>query len=118
MNEYITNPLQRAVAAAIGFPTTEELLCEGHTVNLKDLRDSIGSRLVIEERKLCMSHVRSLASSIMKHGAVILPIILEHKNDEYVVKDGFHRLAAIELVKKQNPNANVSVRVKLDNSNK
>lgn len=118
MTEYITNPLQRAVTAAIGFLTTEELLCEGHTVNLKDLRDSIGFRLVIEEKKLCMSHVRSLASSIMKHGAVILPIIIERKNNEYVVKDGFHRLAAVELVKKQNPDVNVSVRVKLYNSKK
>lgn len=115
MIEYITNPFQRAVAAAIGFPTIENLLCEGHTVSLQNLKDNVGSRLVIPKRSLCMSHVRSLATSILKHGSILLPIILERKDDKYVVKDGFHRLAALDLIKDTHPEVIITVKVKLYN---
>lgn len=101
-----------AVAAAIGFPTTESLLCDGHTVNLKDLIEDIGSRLVIPKRSLCMSHVRSLATSILKYGSVLVPIIIERKDDEFVVKDGVHRLAALELIKKSHPEVEIRTKVK------
>ena len=113
MIDVTIHPLQRAVAAAIGFPTTENLLCEGHTVSLQNLKDNVGSRLVIPKRKLCMSHVRSLATSILKHGSILLPIILERKDDEYVVIDGFHRLAALDLIKNMHPEKKIIVKVKL-----
>ena len=62
-----------------------------------------------------MSHVRSLATSILKHGSILLPIILERKDDEYVVKDGFHRLAALELIKDTHPEVMITVKAKLFN---
>lgn len=113
MIDVTIHPLQRAVAAAIGFPTTETLLCEGHTVNLKELNETLGPRLVIPKRLLCMSHVRSLASSIEKHGEVVVPIVIERKDEEYVVKDGFHRLAALDIVRKTRPDMEIVVKVKL-----
>ena len=60
-----------------------------------------------------MSHVRSLATSILKHGSILLPIILERKDDKYVVKDGFHRLAALDLIKSTHQDKEIVVRVKL-----
>ena len=94
------NPILRAVNSAIGFPTVENLLCEGQAVNFYELQEALGNRLIIENRKLCMSHVRSLAASIIDFKAVVIPLTVERKGKNYILTDGYHRLAAMDLVKK------------------
>ena len=103
------NPILRAVNSAIGFPTIEDLLCEGQAVNYYVLQEALGDRLIIENRKLCMSHVRSLAASIIDFKAVVIPLTVERKGDNYLLTDGYHRLAALEMVKKSYPDMYISI---------
>ena len=105
------NPILRAVNSAIGFPTIENLLCEGHAVNYYMLQEALGDRLIIENRKLCMSHVRGLAASIIDFKAVVIPLTVERKGDNYILTDGYHRLAALEMVKKSHPDMYISILV-------
>jgi hypothetical protein len=109
------NPIQRAVNSAIGFPTIEDLLCEGHAVNYYMLQEALGDRLIIENRKLCMSHVRSLAASIIDFKAVVIPLTVERKGNNYILTDGYHRLAALEMVKKSHPDMYISISVLIIN---
>ena len=108
------NPILRAVNSAIGFPTIEDLLCEGHAVNYYMLQ-ALGNRLIIENRKLCMSHARSLAASIIDFKAVVIPLTVERKGDNYILTDGYHRLAALEMVKKSHPDMYISISVLIIN---
>jgi hypothetical protein len=105
------NPILRAVNSAIGFPTIEDLLCEDHAVNYYMLQEALRNRLIIENRKLCMSHVRSLAASIIDFKAVVIPLTVERKGDNYILTDGYHRLAALEMIKKIHPDMYISVSV-------
>ena len=105
------NPILRAVNSAIGFPTIEDLLCEGHAVNYYMLQEALGDRLIIENRKLCMSHVRSLAASIIDFKAVVIPLTVERKDNNFILTDGYHRLAALEMVKKSHPDMYISILV-------
>ena len=105
------NPILRAVNSAIGFPTIENLLCEGHAVNYYILQEALGDRLIIENRKLCMSHVRGLAASIIDFKAVVIPLTVERKGNNYILTDGYHRLAALEMVKKSHPDMYISILV-------
>ena len=105
------NPILQAVNSAIGFPTIEDLLCEGHAVNYNELKEALGSRLIVQDRKLCMSHVRSLATSIIEFKAVVIPLTVERKGNNYILTDGYHRLAALEMVKKSHPDMYISVSV-------
>jgi hypothetical protein len=111
MSPVNNNPILRAVNSAIGFPTIEDLLCEGHAVNYYMLQEALGNRLIIENRKLCMSHVRSLAASIIDFKAVVIPLTVERKDNNFILTDGYHRLAALEMVKKSHPDMYISVSV-------
>ena len=113
MIEAKSHPLLEAVNAVLGFPTTEDLLNEGQTVSLADLTRAIGDRLVLPQGKICKSYVRSLAASIIKHGMVVVPILVAKDGDNYVVVDGLHRLAALEMVKGMEPELIPSARVKM-----
>ena len=103
------NPILNAVNSAIGFPTVENLLCEGQAVYYHELQEALGTRLIIESRKLCMSHVRSLAASIIDFNAVVIPLTVERKGKNYILTDGYHRLAAMDLVKKSHPDIYIYV---------
>ena len=105
------NPILSAVNSAIGFPTIEDLLCEGHAVNYYMLQEALGNRLIIENRKLCMSHVRSLAASIIDFKAVVIPLTVERKGENYILTDGYHRLAALEMIKKSHPDIYITITV-------
>jgi hypothetical protein len=114
MTEKQKHTFIEAVNAAIGFPTVEDLLCEGKAVDLKDLKEAIGSRFILEQRKLCKSHVRRLAASIIKHKMMYVPIGVEPCQGGYKLVDGYHRLAALELIKEQEPLLHISVKVRLN----
>ena len=105
------NPILRAVNSVIGFPTIEDLLSEGHAVNYYMLQEALGDRLIIENRKLCMSHVRSLAASIIDFKAVVIPLTVERKGENYILTDGYHRLAALEMIKKSHPDIYITITV-------
>ena len=105
------NPILRAVNSAIGSLKIEGLLCEGHAVNYYMLQEALGNRLIIENRKLCMSHARGLAASIIDFKAVVIPLTVERKGNNYILTDGYHRLAALEMVKKSHPDMYISVSV-------
>lgn len=92
------NPLLKAVSSILTLPTIEDNLKEGKVVDFYDLKDFLGDRLDIPNRKLCKSHIRSLADSIMAHKEVIVPIIVEAKGNNFEVRDGFHRLAALDII--------------------
>lgn len=109
------NPILRAVNSVIGFPTIEDLLSEGHAVNYYMLQEALGDRLIIENRKLCMSHVRSLAASIIDFKAVVIPLTVERKGNNYNLTDGYHRLAALEMVKNSHPDMYISISVLIIN---
>ncbi len=114
MTQEVSTSLIKAINSIIGFPTIENLLCEGHTVSLTQFKESVGDRFIISNRKLCKSHVRGLAASILKHGRVLLPIIIERTpNNQFVVIDGFHRLAALEMIKNSSPSSVISAYVRL-----
>jgi hypothetical protein len=111
MTRVNNNPILRAVNSAIGFPTIENLLCDGHAVNFRELKDALGDRLIIEDRKLCMSHVRSIATSIVEFKAVLIPLTVEQKDNNYLLIDGYHRVAALNLIKGSLPDMDISVKV-------
>lgn len=116
MTDIVTTytPIQQAVASSVGLPTIEQLLREGHLVSLKALQDEIGDRLVIQPTRLCVGHVRSLASSILKHKEVVVPLLMIERDDQkYEVKDGLHRLAALSLLKETHPEVEIKANVKL-----
>lgn len=95
-------------------PTIEEVLCGGHKVDLTHFKNAVGDRFVLSTRKLCVSHVRSLANSISKYGEVFLPIIIERAGDDkYIVVDGYHRLAALKMIHDAAPDKSVAATVKL-----
>jgi hypothetical protein len=105
------NPLLNAVKAVVKFPTVEDMLCEGRVVNFYMLREVLGNRLVIENRKLCMSHVKSLASSIMELRAVVIPLTVERNGNDYILTDGYHRLAALDMINKIHPDIHISINI-------
>jgi hypothetical protein len=107
------NPILRAVKTAVGFPTYENLLCDGQAVKLNELKGELGSRLVIEDRKLCISHVRSLVASILDYKAVVLPLTVVRQGNCYVLADGFHRIAALDIIKENQPDTEIVTYVKL-----
>ena len=108
-----TDTFLRAVNAAIGFPTIEDLICEGHAVNFLELQEALGDRLILEDRKLCRSHVRSLVTSILEYKAVVLPLILERRGTNYILKDGYHRIAAFNIIRCGHNENNIKVYAKL-----
>jgi hypothetical protein len=105
------NPILRAVNSAIGSLKIEGLLCEGHAVNYYMLKEALGDRMIIEKRRLCMSHVRSLAASIIDFKAVVIPLTVERNGNNYILTDGYHRLAALEMVKKSHPDMYITITV-------
>ena len=109
------NPILRAVNSAIGFPAIENLLCEGHAVNLHELQEAVGARLIFEDRKLCQSHVRSLVTSILEYKAVMLPLVVDRQGINYILKDGYHRMAALNIIRCSHPEIRIKVIVKLNN---
>ena len=111
MTRVNNNPILRAVNSAIGFPTIENLLCDGHAVNFRELEDALGDRLIIEDRKLCMSHIKSIAASIVDFKAVLIPLTVERKDQNYLLTDGYHRVAALKLIKGSRPDMDISVKV-------
>lgn len=95
-------------------PTVEDVLCGGQRVSLAHFKEAVGDRLILCNRKLCTSHVRGLAASISKYGEVFLPIIIERTEDNrYIVVDGYHRLAALEMIHETTPEKSISATVKL-----
>ena len=114
MIDDVRHPILQAVNSILKFPTIEDLLCEGRTVSLTLFRETVGDRFVLPNRRLCASHVRGLADSISKHGEVVVPILIERTQDnKYIIVDGLHRLAALDLIKETSPSEAISARVKL-----
>ena len=110
MIDDVRHPILQAVNSILKFPTIEDLLCEG----LTQFRETVGDRFVLPNRRLCASHVRGLAASISKHGEVVVPILIERTQDnKYIIVDGLHRLAALDLIKETSPSEAISARVKL-----
>lgn len=107
------NPILKAVYSAIGFPTVESLLLDGHTVNFGELQDTVGNRLIIKKKKLCLSHVKGLANSIIKYKAVIIPLMVEYIDGHYFLIDGYHRLAALKMIIENHPSLDISTKIKL-----
>ena len=56
---------------------------------------------------------RSGRAEKLKHGMVVVPILVAKDGDNYVVVDGLHRLAALEMVKGMEPELMPSARVKM-----
>lgn len=113
MGRNLSNPLLEAVNSVIGFPTIENLLCERKLVDFMELKEFLGDRLVIPNQKLCKSHVRRLADHILKCKEVFVPIAVTKNGDGYIVKDGIHRIAALEQLKSQDPTVEIKVKAKL-----
>lgn len=113
MTENKNNPILEAVNSVIGFPTIENLLCDGHAVKYHELKAVLGNRLIVQERKLCKSHIKGLAASIMEFNAVVIPLTVERQGNNYILTDGYHRLAALEMIKENYPSLNISVNIKI-----
>ena len=114
MIEELRNPFLESISSILRFPTVEDLLCEGRTVSFIQFREAVGDRLVLPNRKLCASHVRCLAASILKLGEVFLPIIIERTEDnKYIVVDGYHRIAALDLIAETSSLNSIFVNVRL-----
>ena len=110
MEKKISNPLLNAVNQAIGLPTVEDLFCQGKLVNYMELKEFLGDRLVISEQRLCMSHARSLAAHTNKYKEVMVPILIAKTGDRYHIVNGFHRIAAIDMLMSKEPNVKISVK--------
>jgi len=113
MKQSDSNPLLEAVKAAVGFPTIEDLLCEGKMVDYEELKEFLGDRLKIPKQKICKSHAKGLAAHIYETRTVYVPITITQIEGGYEVTNGFHRIAALEMIKEQDPDVIISVKATL-----
>ena len=101
------------IAETIKLPnTTEHDLLQGRTVDWFEFLSENKEKLIRPPTKLCKSHIKSLAESILRHQAVFVPILVEKEGDFYKVVDGQHRVKAIEIVTQQHPGIKINAQVK------
>ena len=101
--------MKKIIESFVKLPTAASRLQQGKVVDLDDLLAE-QQTVIFEPRPLCASHVRGLASSISEQG-MVCPLMLGIQGDAYVLVDGYHRLAAIEMLRKTHPNQNHRVLV-------